>query len=308
MSETCENMREDLVAFAWEKLEGDARGEIERHVESCDECRAELEKIRSVRAAVRSAAEIEPTGGFHARVMSRLKQRMTPRGLPAAGPASRRLALLAERDRPRVFTPRQKVIAFLCSAATAAVVMLALQAWKIAVREPAEPVVTYVDDRSEGRIVMARWRERKECERREALSEAATIDVAGILDDGEVVLTGVVDVERHERCLMAFRASEWDEYVRLYGNPLAARERARFREMDSNRRTATVRGGRLEVPQAMLDRYVGGTAEVVVLRLRDRAEIWSRDAYGIYRRRMPEIVIDPRDVTALECPRPKRDA
>lgn len=315
MSETCDKMdkmREDLVAFAWGKLEGDTHpeylNEIERHVESCGECRSELDRLRSVRAAVHLAVQIEPTVGFHARVMARLKQRMTPTGLSSSGPASRRLALIAERDRPRVFTPRQKVMAFLLSAATAAVVMLAFQAWKVAVREPVEPVVTYVDDRSEGRIVMARWRERKECERREALSETATIDVAGILDDGEVVLTGVVDIERHERCLMAFRASDWDEYVRLYGNPLAARERARFREMASNRRTAMVRGGRLEVPQAMLDRYVGGAAEVVVLRLRNRAEIWSRDAYSIYRRSMPEIVIDPRDVTALDRPRAKRDA
>ncbi len=313
MSETCsrtDKIREDLVALAWGKLEGDAHpeymNEIERHVESCEECRSELDRLRSVRAAVRSATQIEPTGGFHARVMARLKQRITPTGHPSAGPASRRLALLADRDRPRFFTPRQKAIAFLLSAATAAVVMLALQAWKIAVREPAEPVVTYVDDRSEGRIAMARWRERKECARREALREATTIDVAGILDDGEVVLTGVVDTERHERCLMAFRASEWDEYARLYGNPLAPRERARFREMASNCLTATVRGGRLEIPQAMLDRYVGGAAEVVVLRLGNRAEIWSRDAYSIYQRRMPEIVIDPRDVSALDRPRPKR--
>ena len=186
--------------------------------------------------------------------------------------------------------------------------IMMLQAWKIAVREPAEPAVKIVDNRPEGRIVMARWRERKECERSEARFEGGSVDVAGVLEDGEVVLTGVVDLDRHERCLMAFRASDWTEYARLHGHPLAARERARFREMDSNRRTASVRGGRLEVPREMLDRYVGGTSGVVVLKLRNRAEIWSRDAFRVYRRSMPEIVIDPTEVSALDRPRPKRDA
>jgi DNA-binding transcriptional regulator/RsmH inhibitor MraZ len=179
--------------------------------------------------------------------------------------------------------------------------------WKVAHTAPPEPTVTFVDDRSEGRITMARWRERQEpADLRRTQPEGAAIDVAGLLDDGEVVLTGVVDLDRHEKCLMAFKPSDWAEYARLHGNPVAPRERSRFAQLDSNRQRATVRAGRLEVPKAMLDRYVGGTSDVVVVSLGDRAEVWSREAFDAYRRMLPQIEIDPKDLGSLGVTRRTR--
>ena len=153
MAKTCEHMSGDLVALAWGKLEGDAR-DIKRHVDSCEGCRVGLTRFRSVRALVRSVAEIEPGAGLHARIMAGVRQRAAPTG----GPASRRLAVLAERDRPRLFTPRRRTVALVLSAAAAAAVMLAFQTWKVSVRAPRAPVV--VDTRTESQAEMARRRER----------------------------------------------------------------------------------------------------------------------------------------------------
>ena len=326
MLEHRDNASGNLVALAWGNLEDELRPSLDRHVESCDECRAELDELRSLRATVRSVTDVEPSAGFRARVLRQAQDagvvaqvkeaqvkecaRATPAALATlpddAGPASRRLAVLAERDRTRVVRPYRRMFALVVASAVAAAAMLAFQMWKVALTDPPEPTVTVVDDRPEGRITMARWRERQEpADLRRTQPEGATIDVAGLLDDGEVVLTGVVDLDRHEKCLMAFKPSDWAEYVRLHGNPVAARERSRFAQLDSNRRRATVRAGKLEVPKAMLDRYVGETSDVVVVRLGDRAEVWSREAFDTYRRILPQIQFDPRDVGSLGVP-PRR--
>jgi DNA-binding transcriptional regulator/RsmH inhibitor MraZ len=322
MPEHRDNASGNLVDLAWGKLEDELRSGLDRHLESCDECRAELDELRSLRATVRSVTDVGPSAGFHARVVARVKDAQVkearakgrarptpaaPAALPAAGPASRRLAVLAERDRTRVVRPYRRMFAFVGASAVAATAMLAFQMWKVALSDPPEPTLTVVDPRPEGRITMARWRERQEpVDLRRTQPEGATIDVAGLLDDGDVVLTGVVDLDRHEKCLMAFKPSDWAEYARLHGNPVAARERSRFAQLDSNRRRATVRAGKLKVPKAMLDRYVGETSDVVVVRLGDRAEIWSREAFDAYRRILPQIQFDPRDVGSLAVPRPRR--
>jgi hypothetical protein len=154
--------------------------------------------------------------------------------------------------------------------------------------------------REEFRAVFGRWTERRECKERTAasLEVDGELDVSDVLDDGEVILTAVLDIAQHEKCLLAFRASEWLSFREKREHTPGGREDARFRVIADASRTVSVRGGTMEIPETFVAEYLDGSAEVYILRLRDHTEIWSRRTYDLYSRNVPpQITIDTTDVS-----------
>lgn len=140
-------------------------------------------------------------------------------------------------------------------------------------------------EKSEFRALFVRWSERRECTMsRNGQLAGDEIDVAGLLPDGDVVLTGTVDPSEGEMCLLAFRASDWEDYRRRCSDHPAESERERFARMDSAKRLAKVSGGRLKVPEEFVPTYLRD-GDLTILRLRDHTEIWSRKVLDEYRRR-----------------------
>jgi DNA-binding transcriptional regulator/RsmH inhibitor MraZ len=294
-------MAEDLVGLAWGGLSEERRAEVERHAESCSGCRAELDEVRALRSAVAALGMIEPSWRFHERVLSRLEETDRRAGklrelAPASpGPASRRLERLRERDRFLVgwVRPRWKILTLAASAAAAAAVLFATGLWRLPAARPRGPET--VEFRPRVRGLLARRSERKTCRVRvEVTVEAGSLDVSGVLDDGEVVLTAAFDLAAHEKCLLAFRASEWESFSARPENRPGGPEHARFEAIAGLRRPAEVRGGSLEVPDELMAGYLDGESEVVLLRLRGRSEIWTRENFADYLKRdLPEQITVP---------------
>lgn len=298
----CGTEVEDLVALVWDSLPEPGRERLERHAASCEACRAELSAIRTVREALEGLPEARPAAGFRAAVMSRA------RALARGGAASRRLAKIVERE--RILTawlrPRWRLVTL--GVSVAACVAFLIVSRFIAWERPAPRELSFVRDspRAEGRAIVGRWKERRECAvAREARVEGSTIDVSGIIEDGYVVLTGVADVRLQERCLIAFRASDWENYSRRGRNSPSLAERERFRALESARQLVRVSGGRLEVPEAMLVEYLAAR-EVVILGLQGRTEIWARKTYEEYSRSLPPFIHVDMDDLGLAPDAPAR--
>ena len=290
----------DLVRGEFDGESGAARREeIERHVGDCPDCRADSESLRSVREAVRSV-EIAPSSGFHGKLMARVREaaREDPEKTPAPangvrlpGGASRRLAHFVERENilHAWFRPRWKMLVLATSAAACFGLIALSKAWIL--KPPAGQTAEEVRlaARHAERIeVFARFRERRECAEPVAAElDGSWLDLAdmdvGIIEDDQVVLTGVIDLSQDENCLMAFRAADWEEFARGHERAPEGAVRERFRAIADSRQVVPVRGGRIEIPREFLARHVSGT-DVIILRLRGRMEIWSRENLKAYMR------------------------
>ncbi|MHC5058467.1 MAG: hypothetical protein ACYTKD_27740 [Planctomycetota bacterium] len=295
---TCNVPDGDLIDLAWGKLDPERETEVLRHTMHCAECTAELEALKDVRESVGSAADVVPSVGFHEKVMDRVREgaaRATPpSGIHAAGSATRRYAKIVERERSARswVRPRWRLLVLATSAAATLSAVMLTRMWVLdkgarpSAREDAE-----TRERSR-RAVFARHAERRDCERKvpaeiidgrldlaNALGEGGPLDE--ILGEDEIVLAGVEDLDQHETCLMAFRAEDWASFARLHESAPEGPARERFEAIAGSRRTVAVVDGRIEVPEDLLAKHIGGTS-VVILKLRDRAEIWSRKALKTY--------------------------
>ncbi|MBN2498623.1 MAG: VWA domain-containing protein [Deltaproteobacteria bacterium] len=69
----CEELREDLVAYADGELEASRKAEIEAHLEGCEGCRALLEDLRSVGERLQAWQAVEPGEGWDQRAEQRIR-------------------------------------------------------------------------------------------------------------------------------------------------------------------------------------------------------------------------------------------
>ena len=266
-------------------------------MEGCAECLAELESLRSVSANYLRSVEIAPSAGFHEKLMARAAEaasaeRASPvRGLRVAGPATRRLARIVERERAVTawFRPRWRLAVLASSAAAVLAAVMISKAWVLKGPDTPDDETGLAARRRGRQAITARFKERKECAegaelRLEVTFEGSWLDVSDIGDmagEQEIVLTGVIDLSQHENCLLAFRAADWKLFADRYERTPDGPETERYRAIARSKQVVTVRDGRIEIPDVLLTRHMSG-AEVVILRLDGWAEIWSRASLGAY--------------------------
>ena len=95
---TCERHTSgDLDLYFYDELPADEREELGRHLSGCDDCRAALDELHAIRAALASRPDVAaPASGDWSQFMSRLdsavaKERsQSPRVLPLVAPPRRR--------------------------------------------------------------------------------------------------------------------------------------------------------------------------------------------------------------------------
>lgn len=88
--ERCAAIADDLPLLALGTLTGRARSDVLDHVESCQQCRTELEQLSLVAEALQQLTpEVQPPLGFESRLAERLQGAITPQR------RSRRIALMS---------------------------------------------------------------------------------------------------------------------------------------------------------------------------------------------------------------------
>ena len=97
MTRACKSQRARLSAFIDERLEPAARAEVERHIEGCEGCRIELDRLRAVGPAVRAvrpAARVPADGAARAFFRATREARPAPVFSDIFVVAGRRAALV----------------------------------------------------------------------------------------------------------------------------------------------------------------------------------------------------------------------
>jgi hypothetical protein len=320
---TCGIPDGDLIDLAWGKLDTERETEVLRHATRCAECTAELEALKGVRESVSSVADVAPSVGFHARLMDRVRSgaaRATPpSGIRTAGSASRRYAKIVERERSARswVRPRWKLLVLASAAAATLSAVMLSRMWIIDTSVPDHAPERIAKRDALKRAVFARHAERVDCVRGvETEIIDGRLDLANTLGDGgilgeilgeeEIVLAGVEDLGQNESCIMAFRAEDWASFARRHESAPEGPARERFEAIADSRRTVSIVDGRIEVPEGLLAKHIGGTS-VVILKLHDRAEIWAPKTLKTYID-LPPFQIGLEDVTFAPPPpaRPRR--
>jgi DNA-binding transcriptional regulator/RsmH inhibitor MraZ len=292
----------DLIDLAWDKLAPEKAEEVRLHSMECAECAAELEALKETHESVGSVDDIAPTVGFHQRLMDRVRA-TTPGGIHEAGPASRRYAQIVEREKSARswVRPRWKLLVLAtATAATLSAVMLS-RMWVLnyGTRSTGDELVQ--NDEQNRRAVFARYAERKDCSRRaraKITDGRLALDNDGILGDilgeDEIVLAGVKDLDQHESFVVAFSAADWASFARRFESAPEGPARRRFEAIADSKRVVAVRDGQITIPEDLLASHFKGTS-VIILKLRDRAEIWSTKTLKTYIGLPPfQIKLDPR--------------
>jgi len=302
----------DLIDLTWGKLSPERAEEVRAHATGCAECTAELENLKEARESVGSVADVAPSAGFRENLMARLHASPSSH---APGPASRRYARIVEHERSALSWVRPRwrllVLATAAAATLSAVMLSRLWVFDKAPR-PTGPVVA-MSDSLRRRAVFARHAERMDCVRGvETEVIGGTLDLANSLGDGgilgdilgeeEIVLAGVEDIDQHESCIMAFRVADWASFERRHESTPEGPARKRFEAIVDSKRMVSVVDGRIEMPEDLLARHIGGTS-VVILKLHDRAEIWAPKTLKTYIG-LPPFRIELEGVTLA----PSRDA
>jgi len=75
----CKKAKECFSGYFDGLLEEDSKRELERHLETCPECRKEWNSYRSLFTAVRNLPPVEASGGFEARLAARIRREEAPR-------------------------------------------------------------------------------------------------------------------------------------------------------------------------------------------------------------------------------------
>ncbi len=296
----------DLIDLAWGKLAPEKAEEVRSHAAGCAECAAELDALKETRESVSSVADVAPSVGFHERLMERVRS-ATPGGVHAVGPASRRYAQIVEREKnARSWVrPRWKLLVLATAAAATLSAVMLSRMWtldKYTHPSGGGLVQSHEQDR---RAVFARHAERRECTRRieteiidGRLDLANTLGEGGalgdILGDEEIILATVEDLDQNESCLMAFRVADWASFTRRHESAPEGPARRRFEAIADTKRVVAVKDGQIAIPEDLLAGHLEGTS-VVILKLRDRAEIWSTKTLKSYIGLPPfQIKLDPR--------------
>lgn len=92
---TCTEYQNELLNYVYDLLEGAERGEIEKHLESCGDCRKALEKANGQRSLLRRAARM-PAGGLQFQPPVKESVSARPPHNAARPPQARRLHPLAK--------------------------------------------------------------------------------------------------------------------------------------------------------------------------------------------------------------------
>jgi len=304
----------DLIDLAWGKLSPERAEEVRTHATGCAECTAELDALKETRESVGSVADVAPSAGFREGLMARLHAVLTSHA-HAPGPASRRYARIVEHERSALswVRPRWRLLVLATAAAATLSAVMLSRLWVFDRDTLPSGDVVVNSDSARRRAVFARHAERMDCARGvEAEIVDGTLDLANALGSGgilgdilgeeEIVLAGVEDIDQHESCIMAFRVADWASFERRHESAPEGPARKRFEAIIDSKRMVAVVDGRIEMPDDLLAKHVGGTS-VVILKLHDRAEIWSPKTLKTYIG-LPPFQIRLDDVTLA----PPRDA
>ena len=79
----CEDLNEALVDLVDGRLDGAEQRSVERHLEGCDNCRALVEDLRSIRAAAFMLDRREPKAETWSKVQAAIAAEPAPQGPPA---------------------------------------------------------------------------------------------------------------------------------------------------------------------------------------------------------------------------------
>ena len=72
-----------------------AEAAARQHVDACDDCALELERVQAARAWVRNLPPVEPPFGFYERLLRDEGRRFRPAGWPVGAPIRRRVPAVA---------------------------------------------------------------------------------------------------------------------------------------------------------------------------------------------------------------------
>jgi anti-sigma factor RsiW len=79
VSPECEAARPELNAYVDGELALEERTVVERHLEGCADCRAQVELLRLVRQSLRLAARPEPSEAMRQRLLAQVSAELQPR-------------------------------------------------------------------------------------------------------------------------------------------------------------------------------------------------------------------------------------
>jgi anti-sigma factor RsiW len=85
----CKSVQSKLDLFLAEELTATGRKQVEAHLQSCDDCRAELARLKQLLALLKSDSAIPPVPeGFSSRLMAKASQRLAAHQPPETVPSS----------------------------------------------------------------------------------------------------------------------------------------------------------------------------------------------------------------------------
>ena len=76
----CKRDREEITAYVDGELAGEARAELESHIETCASCRAEVAAQERLAEAFAARPEVTPAGDFEARFWARVAREREAQG------------------------------------------------------------------------------------------------------------------------------------------------------------------------------------------------------------------------------------
>jgi len=87
----CKTIQQKLDLFLAEELTATGRKQVEAHLQSCADCRAELARLKQLLALLKGDAALPPVPeGFSSRLMAKAKERLAARRPPETVPSSLR--------------------------------------------------------------------------------------------------------------------------------------------------------------------------------------------------------------------------
>lgn len=290
-----------LVDFLREELSETEYAEIKSHIASCSSCQTQLDALKADAENIRMT-EIEPSTEFHSTLMGRIKE--ATKELEATktqhiGPASKRLLKMVARyeDTTAWFRPAWKIGVLAASAAACMLMAFGVHRYMVLPEDATDCLDggSFTVAKSRERATLGRYRERVN-----PLAIKDTIATKGKIEFGEfgdfnegeeLIITGLVDTESSERCIMAFRAAEWSEYLESQRNKARGeQEKSRIATLKEESQTIPVINGYITLPKGMLAEYVG-SKQLKVLRLANRTEVWVSEQYTAYCETIPNAVI-----------------
>ncbi|MFC1670644.1 division/cell wall cluster transcriptional repressor MraZ [Spirochaetota bacterium] len=103
---------------------------------------------------------------------------------------------------------------------------------------------------------------------------------------GDCLINRLVITHGFDKCIIAFREEDWDDFVKIRLVPLSQsdpRNRMIMRHFLGGANYCDLdKQGRMLVPQYLLE-YADIKKDITILGLNDHIEIWSRDVYDSYK-------------------------